>query len=264
MSAYFDALILGLVEGLTEFLPISSTAHLLLVGDMLGFQGPPGKTFEIVIQLGSILAICVVYWGKLWSVASSLNQPGSRAFVRNIVIAFLPAGIAGAFLYKYIRQLLDTPVVAAIALIVGGFIILLIEKMVHKPLVHTVEDISPRRALAIGACQVLAMVPGVSRAGATIMGSLLLGVDRRTATEFSFFLAIPTMIGASVYSIYKNWADLSFDNGALIAFGFVAAFLAALLVVRSLVVFVGRHGFAPFAWYRIVFGGTMLVVLLAR
>ncbi|MFD2233885.1 undecaprenyl-diphosphate phosphatase [Phaeospirillum tilakii] len=264
MSAYFDAIFLGVVEGLTEFLPISSTAHLLLVGKLLGFEGPAGKTFEIVIQLGAILAICVVYWGKLWSVATSLDRPGSRAFVRNVLIAFLPAAVIGALAYKHIRVLLDTPEVAAIALIGGGFVILAIERMRHNFTVHAIEDLSAKRALAIGACQVLAMVPGVSRAGATIMGSLLLGVDRRAATEFSFFLAIPTMVGASAYSLYKNWADVSLDGGSLIAVGFVAAFLSALVVVRSLVTFVGRHGFAPFAWYRILFGGVMLALLLTR
>jgi len=264
MSAYFDAIVLGVIEGLTEFLPISSTAHLLLVGNLLGFEGPSGKTFEIVIQLGAILAICVAYWDKLWTVASSLDRPGSRAFVRNVLIAFLPAAIAGAVLYKHIRVLLDTPIVAAVALIVGGVVILAIERMQHRFSVHAIEDLPAGRALAIGCCQVLAMVPGVSRAGATIMGSLLLGVDRRAATEFSFFLAIPTMLGASAYSLYKNWGEVSLDGASLIAVGFVAAFIAALLVVRSLVAFVGRHGFAPFAWYRIVFGGVMLALLLTR
>lgn len=264
MSVYLEAIFLGLVEGLTEFLPISSTAHLLLIGEMLRFEGPPGKTFEIVIQLGAILAICVAYRSKLWSVASNLDRPEARIFVRNILLAFLPAGLAGALLYKYIRALLDTPVVAAIALIVGGFVILAIERMRHRFEINSIETLSPGRALAIGCCQMLAMVPGVSRAGATIMGSLLLGLDRRTATEFSFFLAIPTMIGAATYSLYKNWAEVSFDHATLIAAGFCAAFLSALLVVQALVAFVGRHGFAPFAWYRMIFGGVMLALLLAR
>jgi undecaprenyl-diphosphatase len=262
MLAYFEALILGLVEGLTEFLPVSSTAHLLLIGDVLGFQGPAGKTFEIVIQLGAILAVCVVFRERLWRVAVSLDQAPSRAFVRNVLIAFLPAAVIGAVAYKYIKQMLEAPVIAATALVVGGVAILLIEAMAKTVRVRAIEDLSPGRALAIGACQVLAMIPGVSRAGATIMGSLLLGVERKVAAEFSFFLAIPTMLGATFYSLYKNWATLSWDGSALIAVGFVAAFFSALVVVKGFIAFVGRHGFAPFAWYRIAFGGGMLVWLL--
>lgn len=265
MQTFLEALGLGIVEGLTEFLPVSSTAHLMLLGDMLGFQGPPGKTFEIVIQLGAVLAVCVVYWGRLWGAATGMvSQPRARAFVRNVTVAFLPAMIVGAALYKYIKQMLDSPMVAAVALIVGGIAILVIERMVKRARIAEVEDFSPRLSLAIGFCQVLAMVPGVSRAGATIMGALLLGVERRAAAEFSFFLAIPTMLGATVYSLYKNWATISFDGGALIAIGFIAAFFAALVVVKAFVAFVGRHGFAPFAWYRIAFGGLMVVLLLMR
>lgn len=265
MQTFLEALGLGVVEGLTEFLPVSSTAHLMLLGDMLGFQGPPGKTFEIVIQLGAVLAVCVVYWRRLWGAATGMvSQPRARAFVRNVIVAFLPAMIVGAALYKYIKQMLDSPMVAAVALIVGGIAILVIERMVKRARIAEVEDFSPRLSLAIGFCQVLAMVPGVSRAGATIMGALLLGVERRAAAEFSFFLAIPTMLGATVYSLYKNWATISFDGGALIAIGFIAAFFAALVVVKAFVAFVGRHGFAPFAWYRIAFGGLMVVLLLTR
>ncbi|CAA7625335.1 Undecaprenyl-diphosphatase 2 [Candidatus Terasakiella magnetica] len=264
MTAYLEALLLGLIEGLTEFLPVSSTAHLLLVGDMLGFEGPPGKTFEIVVQMGAILAVCVVYWHRLWAVATSLGDRRSQAFVRNVLLAFLPAAVIGAIAYKYIKQMLDSPLIAATALIVGGIAILLIERMVKRARINEVEDLSPAMSLAIGFCQVLAMIPGVSRAGATIMGSMLLGVERRTAAEFSFFLAIPTMTGATVYSLYKNWATLSLDGGSLIAVGFVAAFFSALVVVRTFIAFIGRHGFAPFAWYRIAFGGLMLLLLLGR
>ncbi len=264
MQLFLEALLLGIIEGLTEFLPVSSTAHLLLIGDMLGFEGPPGKTFEIVIQLGAILAVCVVYWHKLWGVATTLTNPRSFAFVRNVLLAFLPAAVIGATAYKYIKQMLESPLVAATALVVGGFAILIIEKMVKRARVHEVEDLSPRMSVAIGFCQVLAMVPGVSRAGATIMGSMLLGVERKTAAEFSFFLAIPTMTGATVYSLYKNWSTLSLDGSALIAVGFVAAFFAALVVVKTFITFIGRHGFAPFAYYRIVFGALMLVLILTR
>ncbi|WP_242443053.1 undecaprenyl-diphosphate phosphatase [Magnetospirillum sp. 15-1] len=264
MLAMIEALFLGIVEGLTEFLPVSSTAHLMLVGDMLGFEGPPGKTFEIVVQLGAILAVCVVFWPRLWGVATTLNQPRSIAFVRNVLVAFLPAAVIGATLYKYIKQMLESPLVAAVALVVGGFAILLIERLVKRARIHDIEDMSPALALGVGFCQVLAMVPGVSRAGATIMGSMLLGLDRRAAAEFSFFLAIPTMCGASIYSLYKNWSTLSFDGAGLIAIGFAAAFLSALVVVKGFIGFVGRHGFAPFAWYRIVFGSAMIALILLR
>ncbi|NFV80197.1 undecaprenyl-diphosphate phosphatase [Magnetospirillum aberrantis] len=265
MELFLQALLLGVVEGLTEFLPVSSTGHLILLGDMLGFQGPPGKTFEIVIQLGAILAVCVVYWQRLWGAASGLgSDPAARAFVRNILIGFLPAMAIGAVAYKAIRALLDSPVVVAVALVVGGFVILAIERLVKSPKVHSVETMPMPTALKIGLFQCVAMIPGVSRSGATIMGSLLLGVDRKAAAEFSFFLAIPTMIAATVFKMYKDWSALSFDNMALIAVGFVAAFVAALVVVRAAIAFISRHGFAPFAWYRIVFGSVMLAMLLTR
>lgn len=263
MQLFLEALFLGIVEGLTEFLPVSSTAHLVLVGDLMGFSGPPGKAFEIVIQLGAILAVCLVYWRRLWGATVGLvDDPRSRAFVRNVTVAFLPSMVVGAVAYKYVREMLDAPMISAVALVVGGFAILAIEKVVKRPRVSEVEDFSTGLAFAIGLCQVISMVPGVSRAGATIMGSLLLGVERRAAAEFSFFLAIPTMLGATVYSIYKNWATMSFDGGTVIAVGFIAAFFSALLVVRTFIGFVGRHGFAPFAWYRIAFGAVMIGLLM--
>jgi len=265
MELFLEALLLGVVEGLTEFLPVSSTGHLILLGDMLGFEGPPGKTFEIVIQLGAILAVCVVYWQRLFGAVVGMGRdPQARAFVRNILIGFLPAMVIGAVAYKAIRALLDSPVVVAVALIVGGFVILIIERMVKQPNVHSVEAMPIPTAVKIGLFQCMAMVPGVSRSGATIMGSLLLGVDRKAAAEFSFFLAIPTMVAATAFKMYKDWAQLSFDNMALIAVGFVAAFIAALLVVRAAIAFISRHGFAPFAYYRIVFGAVMLALLLTR
>ncbi len=265
MELFLQALLLGVVEGLTEFLPVSSTGHLILLGDMLGFQGPPGKTFEIVIQLGAILAVCVVYWQRLFGAVAGLRtDPAARAFLRNILIGFLPAMAIGAVAYKGIRAMLDSPLVVAVALIVGGLAILAIERLVKKPRVFSVETMSIPVAVKIGLFQCVAMIPGVSRSGATIMGSLLLGVDRKAAAEFSFFLAIPTMVGATVFKMYKDWAVLSFDNMALIAAGFAAAFLAALVVVRAAIAFISRHGFAPFAYYRIVFGTVMLVLLLSR
>lgn len=265
MEIFLQAVLLGIVEGLTEFLPVSSTGHLILLGEMLGFQGPPGKTFEIVIQLGAILAMIVVYWRRLLDAALGMgHDPRARAFVRNILIGFLPAMMIGAVAYKAIRALLHSPMVVAVALIAGGVVILVLERLNKKARVFAIEDFPLSLSLKIGFFQCLAMVPGVSRSGATIMGALMVGVERRAAAEFSFFLAIPTMLGATVFSLYKNWAELSFDNGALIAAGFAAAFLAALVVVRAAIAFIGRHGFAPFAWYRIGFGGLMLVWLWVR
>ncbi|GEO80781.1 undecaprenyl-diphosphate phosphatase [Pararhodospirillum oryzae] len=259
------AAFLGLVEGLTEFLPVSSTGHLVLLGDLLHFKGPPGKAFEIVIQLGAILAVCVVYWRRLWTAAVGLRHDWrQRAFVRNILIAFLPAAVIGAVAYKGIRALLDSPLVIAIALVVGGVAILAIERLVRHPRFATIEGISPRLALGIGVIQTVAMIPGVSRSGATIMGALLMGVERRTAAEFSFFLAIPTMVAATAYSLYKNRNDLSFDDTTLILVGFVMAFLTALVVVKAAVGFISRHGFTPFAVYRIVVGSAMIALLTLR
>jgi len=265
METILQALLLGIVEGLTEFLPVSSTGHLILLGDLLGFQGPPGKTFEIVIQLGAILAVCVVYWRRLSGAAIGMfTNDRDMYFVRNILIGFLPAMVVGVLAYKHIRALLDSPVVVAVALVAGGVLILLLERLNKHPRFHAVEDFPVALSVKIGLFQCIAMIPGVSRSGATIMGALLVGVDRKAAAEFSFFLAIPTMLGATVYSVYKNWADLSFDNAGLIALGFGAAFIAALLVVRAAIALIVRHGFTPFAWYRIVFGSVMLALLLSR
>jgi undecaprenyl-diphosphatase len=261
-ALFASAVLLGIVEGLTEFLPISSTGHLILADRLLGLEGPESKLFDIVIQLGAILAVCWVYRERLFQAVIGLgSEPPSQRFVANIVIAFLPAAIAGVLLYRFIKEVLFSPWVVAVSLIVGGFLILLIERIRPRPRVHEVESMSLATALGIGCCQILAMIPGVSRAGATIMGALMLRVDRPAATEFSFFLAIPTMLGAAVYDLYKNRAILSFDNGLVIAVGFVVAFLAALFVVRRLVDFVSRPGFGVFAWYRIVVGAIALIAL---
>ena len=263
LSALASAIFLGIVEGLTEFLPISSTGHLILFDTLLGLEGPESKLFDIVIQLGAILAVCWVYRERLLAAAAGIvSQPGAQRFVATVTIAFLPAAIAGVLFHRIIKELLFSPWVVAISLIVGGFAILVIERIRPRSRVHSVDAMSLRTALAIGCCQVLAMVPGVSRAGATIMGALMLRVDRPTATEFSFFLAIPTMFGASVFDLWKNRAILSLDGAALIAVGFVVAFIAALIVVRQLVAFVSRHGFGVFAWYRILVGGIALVALV--
>ena len=259
------ALFLGVVEGLTEFIPVSSTGHLILLVDLLGFDGPPGRTFEIAVQLGAILAICWVYRAKLSGVALGLaSEPNDRRFAMNVIVAFLPAMALGFALHGFIKNVLFNPWVVSVALITGGAAILWIERNLPIPQIRDVDEMTPGLAFKIGCCQVLAMIPGVSRAGATIMGALLMRVDRKTATEFSFFLAIPTMLGATVYDLYKNRALLSLDDFHIIGVGFAAAFLAALLVVRWVVKFVQTHGFAPFGWYRIAIGSAMLALLALR
>ena len=265
-TAILQALLLGLLEGLTEFLPVSSTGHLILASELIGFTGEGSVAFKIAIQLGAILAVLVAYRDRFTRIAFGAlrREPGAIAFVRNILLGFLPAMLVGVVAYSAIRALLESPMVVAVALIVGGFLILLIERLVKPRVPGTVEDMPWKTALGVGAVQCIAMIPGVSRSGATIMGGLLMGLDRRTAAEFSFFLAVPTMAAATVYSLYKERHLLSFDDLGLIAIGFVTAFLSALLVVRWLVGFVGRHGFAPFAWYRIALGSLALVWLLAR
>jgi undecaprenyl-diphosphatase len=265
LDLLFEALLLGVVEGLTEFLPVSSTGHLILVVDLIGFRGPPGKVFEVVIQLGAIGAVCWVYAGRFARAATGLvSDPNQFRFVRNIVIAFLPSVVIGGLAYGFIKAYLFDPWVVVATLVLGGVAILLIERHLPAPRDHTVEQMPARIAFYVGLCQVVSMIPGVSRAGATIMGALLLGVDRRTATEFSFFLAVPTMLAASVYDLSKNWAAINAGGLAVIAIGFVAAFLSALVVVRGLIAFVSRHGFGPFAWYRIAVGIVMAGFLLLR
>jgi len=258
------ALLLGVLEGLTEFIPVSSTGHLVLMEEVLGFQGPQGRVFEIVIQLGAILAVCWLYRVKIWqTVAGLFREPSATRFAVNVLIGFLPAAVIGAVAYKYIKALLDTPWVIAAALLVGGLAILVIERIAPRPATKNIDELNWKTALGIGFCQCLAMVPGVSRSGATIMGARMLGVDRATSAEFSFFLAVPTMLGATVYDVYKNWSTLGTDTSgmALIAIGFAAAFIVAMAVVSRLVAFISRYGFAPFAWYRILLGTVALALL---
>ncbi len=259
----FIALLLGLIEGMTEFLPVSSTGHLILFGDILGFEGPPGKTFEISIQLGAILAICWLYRGKLAATTVGLVRREAKdwRFAMGILLAFLPAMLFGALFHKFIKENLFNPHSVSIALIIGGVIILLVERYRPKPRYHAIEEFSLALCLKIGLCQCLALIPGTSRSGATIIGSLLLGADRKAATEFSFFLAIPTMFAATIFGIYDNWELLSFDNLQLIAVGFIAAFISALIVVRWVVAYISKHGFTPFAIYRIILGSVMLYLL---
>jgi len=261
INTIFQAVLLGLVEGLTEFIPVSSTGHLIVLRDIIGFSSK-GQVFEIAIQLGAILAICFKFWPKLSGVAFTLHsQPASRKFALNLLLAFLPAAIIGFFAHGFIKEKLFSTQVVAISLILGGFAILLIENLVRKIKFTDINQMSGATSLKLGFFQCIAMIPGVSRSGATIMGGLLLGLDRKTATEFSFFLAIPTMFAATLYDLYKNWAVLDADSLVIIAIGFVTAFFAALLVVSKLIEFVSTHGFKPFAYYRIAFGTLILLFM---
>lgn len=263
MDEILTILLLGVVEGVTEFLPVSSTGHLILATRLLGYDAARWEVFNIVIQLGSILAIVVLYWRTFWAVGMGLMRRDAVAirFVRNVLVAFVPAALLGVAIHKQIEALLGNAEVVAIALIVGGFAIIAVERFARKGDIAGVADIPLRTALGIGVLQCLAMVPGVSRSGATILGALTLGVERRTAAQFSFFLAIPTMLGATALELVKHRHDLLTGQGiglGAIGLGFVVAFIAALLVVRAFVGVVTRVGFIPFAGYRIVVGGAAL------
>ena len=254
--------ILGLIEGLTEFIPVSSTAHLLLTGHFLGFSSP-GNAFEVLIQLGAILAILTVYFAKLLNLALSLpSSARSRRFIGAILLAFLPAAVIGALAHDFIKTVLfETPALICIVLIVGGFILLAVDRMKLEPRYTDVMDYPPSLALKIGLFQCLAMVPGTSRSGATIVGALLMGADKRSAAEFSFFLAMPTMAGAFTLDLIKNYDKLAQDDITAIVVGFLVAFVAGVFVVKGLLDFVSRHGFAPFAWWRILVGSAGLIGL---
>ncbi len=258
-----DALVLGLVEGLTEFLPVSSTGHILLLGHFIGFKST-GKTFEVLIQLGAILAILSLYAHRLINLTLALpSDPKARRFVFGILLAFLPAAIAGVALHDFIKTVLfESPMLICVMLVIGGVILLAIDRMAFKPVYTDVMDYPLSLCLKIGLFQCLALVPGTSRSGATIVGSLLMGTDKRSAAEFSFFLAMPTMAGAFVYDLYKNRDALSFDDATIIGVGFIAAFVVAVFVVRYFLDFVSRHGFALFAWWRIVVGAAGIAALL--
>ncbi len=248
------ALILGLVEGFTEFLPVSSTGHLLLIGHFLGFESK-GKTFEVLVQLGAILAIVSVYFVKLVDIAKGMfTDRQKRNFVIAVLLAFLPAAIIGAFAHGFIKSQLFRPEIVCIALIAGGLVLLAVDELKLETRADDVYQITPLMALKIGLFQVIAMVPGVSRSGATIVGAMLMGASKRAAAEFSFFLAMPTMAGAFTYDLYKNHRILDANDVTLIAIGFVAAFASGLIVVRGFLNFISRHGFTPFAWWRIIVG----------
>ena len=254
------AFILGLVEGATEFLPISSTGHLIIVGDLLNFNDDKGKVFEIVIQLAAIFAVCWEYRTKLIDTALHItSQSKAQQFVLNLFLAFLPAAILGLTFHSAIKHYLFSPITVAFALIVGGFAILFIEKLQLQTPTTSIDDLKPLQALKIGFAQSLALFPGVSRAGATILGGMLFGLNRKTATEFSFFLAIPIMFAATILDVYKSRDILSLADINLFAAGFVTAFLSALVAIRFLLRFVATHDFKVFAWYRIIFGTIVLL-----
>ena len=259
LTLLIKALILGIVEGLTEFLPISSTGHLILVGDLLNFNDEKGMVFSIVIQLGAILAVCWEYRVKINTVLAGIgSNEDSNYFILNLFIAFLPAAILGLLFISTIKQYLFHPIPVAIALIVGGVIILWAEQRKHIVDVDQIEDMNWKHALKVGLIQCLALIPGTSRSGATIIGGLLFGLSRKAATEFSFFLAIPIMFAATFYDVLKHREFLHFDDIGMFSIGFIASFISALLAVRGLLRFISNHDFTVFAWYRIMFGIIIL------
>ena len=270
MPILLIAIILGIVEGVTEFLPVSSTGHLVLAGALLGYNDEQWNAFNVIIQLGAILAIIVLYWRTFWAVLEGLirGNPVSLRFVRNILIGFVPSAILGFLLINRIEALLLKPAVVAWAFILGGMAILVIEKMVKNTPVVGVADMPLKTVIGVGLIQCLSMIPGVSRSGATIMGGLSLGVERRTAAEFSFFLAIPTMLGATTLELLKHRDEIVAGASGVgfgtVAVGFVVSFVVALVVVRAFVHYISRHGFAPFAWYRIAAGVAALAWLAMR
>ena len=270
MPILLIALILGIVEGVTEFLPVSSTGHLILATELLGFDAEKWAAFNVIIQLGAILAIVVLYWRTFWAVLEGMFKGNavSWRFVRNILIGFLPSAILGFVLINKIEALLGNAYIVAAALILGGVAILVIEKLVKRTDIVGVAEMPLKTVIGVGLIQCLSMIPGVSRSGATIMGGLSLGVERRTAAEFSFFLAIPTMVGATTLELAKHHDEIMAGAHGVgwgtIGVGFVVSFLVALVVVRGFVTYISRHGFAPFAWYRIVAGAAALVWLTLR
>lgn len=266
MPILLPVIILGIVEGLTEYLPVSSTGHLILATELLGFRAEDWEAFNVAIQPGAILAIVVLYWRTFWDVLTGLfgREPGAWRFVRNIVVACLPAIILGLLLGDVIEGLLGNAVVVAWALIIGGIAILVVERLVRPRDCGGVANLSLRQSALVGLVQCLAMIPGVSRSGATILGAMSLGVDRKTAAEFSFFLALPTLSGATVYYLARNYDQIPSAMYGNILIGSAVSFVVALVVVKLFVGFVTRYGFAPFAWYRIVAGSAALVWLGLR
>lgn len=267
-SHLLTVILLGIVEGLTEFLPVSSTGHLVLASELLGYDAAYWATFNIIIQLGAILAVVVLYWRTFWGVAAGLfgRDAQSWRFAVNLLLAFMPSALFGYLLSDQFEMLLGAPMVVAVALVAGGIAILLIERLVGIGRISGVANIPFARAIGIGLIQCIAMIPGVSRSGATIMGAVALGLDRRTAAEFSFFLAVPTMLGATTLEVVKHHEALAASpvDWGDIALGFAVSFLVAIVVIKWFVGLVSRRGFAPFAWYRIAAGLIAMAWLLAR
>jgi undecaprenyl-diphosphatase len=257
------AFVLGIVEGLTEFLPVSSTGHLLLIERFFGFADAEfGKTFVVLIQLGAILAILSVYFSRLWAIARGMfTDPAARRFVIGVLIAFLPAAIFGYLLRDFIKGYLFNPWVVCPSLIAGGAVLLWVDQLELKPRFRDATAFSLPMYLGIGLCQCLAMIPGVSRSGATIVSAMLFGSDKRSAAEFSFFLAIPTMVGAFTLDLLKSWSLMTVSNGVIVFVGFATSLVAAWIVVRTLLDYVSRHGFALFAWWRVIVGSLGLIGL---
>ncbi|MFC5991595.1 undecaprenyl-diphosphate phosphatase [Limoniibacter endophyticus] len=258
-----NAVLLGLLEGMTEFVPVSSTGHILLAGHFLGFNST-GKSFEVLIQLGAILAILSVYFTRLWKLALALpSDRRARSFIAGILLAFLPAAIIGVMAHGIIKTVLfESPMLICIMLVLGGLVLLWVDRADLEPKYSDAMDFPPSLCLKIGFFQCLAMIPGTSRSGATIVGALLFGADKRSAAEFSFFLAMPTMVGAFTYDLYKNRDILSADDLSIIGVGFIAAFIAAVFVVRGLLTYVSRHGYGVFGWWRIAVGLVGFVALM--
>ncbi|PZW45987.1 undecaprenyl-diphosphate phosphatase [Pseudomonas sp. URMO17WK12:I2] len=255
----FQALILGIVEGLTEFLPISSTGHLIVVGDLLNFNGERATAFKIIIQLGAILAVMWEFRQRILSVVSGLgSDPMARRFTVNLMVAFFPAVILGLLFADLIEHWLFNPITVSAALVIGGVVMLWAEKRQHRIVAESVDDMDWKLALKVGFAQCLALIPGTSRSGSTIIGGLLFGLSRKAATEFSFFLAMPTMVAATVYSLYKYRDILQWSDLPVFAIGFVTTFIVAMITVRALLVFIANHSYAVFAWYRIAFGLLIL------
>jgi undecaprenyl-diphosphatase len=258
----WQVVLLGLIEGLTEYLPVSSTAHLLLTERLMGVSST-GRTFEVLIQLGAILALLTVYSGKLWMLARNFSSDArTRRFVFAVLLAFLPAVFIGVAAHKIIKDyLFESPVIICASLVIGGIILLFVDRIRYQPRYVDVMDIPPLPALVIGFVQCLAMIPGVSRSGSTIVGGMLLGADKRTAAEFSFFLAMPTMTGAFAYDLYKNWSILTPDDVSHIVLGFIAAFVTGAIVVRYMLDFISKRGLSFFGWWRLLVGGIGLGAL---
>lgn len=262
MGDLLTAALLGLLEGLTEFLPVSSTGHLLLASHFLGFESA-GKTFEVVIQLGAVLALLTVYFAKLWQVFSTAHRdPAAMRFIISVTLAFLPAVVVGLLAHDFIKTVLfETPRLIAIMLILGGIVLLFVDRLAPAPVHHDATALPFRKALAIGVVQCLAMIPGVSRSGATIVGALFMGVEKRAAAEFSFFLSMPTMAAAVGYDLFKSRDILDFSALSQIAVGFGLAFVTGVVVVRWLLGYISRHGYVLFGWWRIIVGAAALAAL---